>query len=200
MNAPTKLVEEIIKIEWDMFSNVNGSQNKASCQENSQTFCYMRIAQALIWQTDTLMSYLQDLSDARTAKINLMTEKYARMMQSTHPDEYLHIKDQLRPLDPQVSILTDQIMTYFKAWEEDIDRRFAKIRALKRQENDTFYNTSATTYLHGELLTYSTSTLTLCLRDVQNAYNNQVNLAEKILEKIAEFYGYSSLAQLESRI
>ena len=81
-----------------------------------------------------------------------------------------------------------------------VAKRYPKFRQLGRKEQDGFNNTSTVTYLRGELLTYSPTTLNLCLRDAQNASAQQINLAEKILEGTARFYGYPSLSELEQKL
>ncbi|WP_434777959.1 DUF4125 family protein [Neisseria sp. Ec49-e6-T10] len=194
------LLENIIKIEWSMFVNVKDAGGISHCQQDPQTFCLMRVTQASIWEDDTLASYLTDLQNACMLGINLMTEKYARMMQSTHPLEYEQIKHELPPLNAQSITTVNQIIEHFEKWDDEIVKRYPKLRHLGRKQQDYSGNTSTVTYLKGELLTYSAVTLALCLRDVQNAHRHQINLAEKILESTAKFYGYTSLENLEHQL
>ena len=48
----------------------------------------MRTSQAEAWTEKLLKSYYDDLLQAKSHNRNLMTEKYARMMESTFPEEY----------------------------------------------------------------------------------------------------------------
>ncbi len=196
----TVLLEKIIKIEWTMFANVKDVSGYTHCQQDPETFCLMRVTQASIWQDDTLASYLNDLQNACLFGVNLMTEKYARMMERTHPAEFEQVKSKLSPLTIELVQIVDRILAYFINWDDEVARRYPKFRHLGRKGLDNFDNTSTATYLRGELLTYSAITLNLCLRDVQNAFDNQINLAEKILEGTARFYGYKSLSELEQKL
>ncbi len=196
----TVMIEKIVKTEWSMFSSVKDASGITYCQQDPQTFCLMRVSQASIWQDDTLASYLNDLKNAGLFGVNLMTEKYARMMESTHPVEYEQIKNRLPTLTPVLIQIVDQILAYFSKWDEEVARRYPKFRLLGRKGQDNFNNTTTVTYLRAELLTYSATTLNLCLRDAKNASDNQINLAEKILEGTAQFYGYSSLSELEHKL
>ena len=99
MSKKDDLVSKIIEREWDMFQNVENIGGKASCQQDYQTFEIMRYSQAMSWSEETLESYLKDLQKAQKNKRNLLTEKYARMMESTSPLEYAQIESLLPPLD-----------------------------------------------------------------------------------------------------
>lgn len=83
-----ELMSEIIKLEWDMFSHVSNVGGPASCQMRPDTFKIMRKSQAATWSDELLASYLEDLKTATREGRNIMTEKYARMMESTFPEEY----------------------------------------------------------------------------------------------------------------
>ena len=80
-----ELMSEIIKLEWDMFSHVSNGESPASCQMRPDTFKIMRKSQAATWSDELLASYLEDLKAATREGRNIMTEKYARMMESTLP-------------------------------------------------------------------------------------------------------------------
>ena len=81
MPSRTQLVQDIINIEWDMFSNVHNTGGKASCQNDKDDFVIMRKSQFSIWGDDTLASYLADLVKAQQDRRNLMSEKYGFMME-----------------------------------------------------------------------------------------------------------------------
>ena len=90
------LMSEIIKLEWEMFSHVSNVGGPASCQLRPDTFKIMRKSQAATWPDELLTSYLEDLKAATRDGRNIMTEKYARMMESTFPEEYRTLAASLR--------------------------------------------------------------------------------------------------------
>ena len=55
----------------------------------------MRKSQFLTWDTETLESYRRDLTEAEDKGWNLLSEKYARMMESTAPIQYEKLKKHL---------------------------------------------------------------------------------------------------------
>ena len=93
-----ELMSEIIKLEWDMFSHVSNVGGPASCQMRPDTFKIMRKSQAATWSDELLASYLEDLKAATREGRNIMTEKYARMMESTFPEEYRKLAASLPPV------------------------------------------------------------------------------------------------------
>ena len=95
-----ELIDAIVQIEWPMFAGVNNEGGKAACQMDLATFRIMRISQYSAWGEELLESCLADLRAAQNQGRNLMTEKYARMMKTTFPDEYPAIEKSLPPLDP----------------------------------------------------------------------------------------------------
>lgn len=176
------LIQQIIAIEWAQFSKVQNSEGPANCQNHPATFFVMRAIQASIWQDLTLQSYLHDLTVATNNNHNMMTEKYARMMEATHSAEYQQIKDYLPVISPQKQQLVDEIMTFFTYWQQQaVDEETQKFIAAVKNE-------SALTYLHGELLTYSIETLQLCLHDVQEASKTHRNLVKEIFAKTIAYY------------
>ena len=103
------LVDAVVTAEWEMFSNVQNVGGKASCQMDPKTFRIMRSSQMDNWDDELLGSYLEDLLNARLEGRNLVTEKYARMMESTFPEEYAQLADSLPPLDPEAMAQVDDI-------------------------------------------------------------------------------------------
>ena len=93
-----ELIDAIVQIEWPMFAGVNNEGGKAACQMDLATFRIMRISQYSAWGEELLESCLADLRAAQNQGRNLMTEKYARMMKTTFPDEYPAIEKSLLSL------------------------------------------------------------------------------------------------------
>ncbi len=82
------VIEKIISIEWTMFDAVENISGRASCQDDYDTFRIMRKSQLEAWNAETLESYLNDLKTAQENGRNLLSEKYAFMMEYTSPDEF----------------------------------------------------------------------------------------------------------------
>lgn len=198
------LINSILKLEWEMFTNTHNAGGRASCQDDKNTFLIMRRAQAWIWSNETLACYLNDLKQASKSKLNLMTIKYARMMETTFPDEYEAIKDRLPELSPRVIDLTGEIMKYHSKWAEEASKRYPLLFALSRPTKDPKENpehmVSINSYLRCELLTYSETTLELCLTDTRMADAEGKNLSMEILRNSTRCYGFESLDNIEKSL
>ena len=193
------IIEEILALEWDMFTNVKGKDGRASCQDDKKTFLIMRRAQADVWSIDTLSSYLSDLKNAKKDKINLIAIKYARMMEITFPEEYENIKDQLPLISENIHSLVNEIVKYHLAWSIEASRKYPNLFSLGRPvfTSEAQRNISIENYLRSELLTYSENTLKLCMTDTTKAVENNVNIPLEILKNTAKSYGYDSLDKIE---
>ena len=88
MEEREALIDEVIKREWKQFQYVQNEGGRASCQDDHETFVIMRKSQFMNWTQELLESYRQDLIEAEAAHWNLLTEKYARMMESTGIGRY----------------------------------------------------------------------------------------------------------------
>jgi hypothetical protein len=196
-----RIIEKILVLEWDMFTSVRGADGRASCQDDKKTFLIMRGAQAGVWSTDTLAGYLEDLESAQRERINLMSIKYARMMEVTFPDEYESIKDRLPDVSENIYNLVTKIVKYHLAWSIEASKRYPKLFSLGRPVATagilTQHTISIENYLRSELLTYSENTLNLCLKDTVEAFDNKVNISTEILKNMAKSYGYDSLDEIE---
>jgi hypothetical protein len=145
------------------------SGGRASCKDDYKTFEVNRSSQVMSWSEATLDSYLGDLTKAERNGRNLLTEKYARMMQPTSPSEYDAIKHLIPPLDAEIPALIDKIVQIVLEWEETLFKRYPNIlgkgRPLHSLE-DTPFVTSFETYLRGELATYTLKALRLYYENV----------------------------------
>ena len=190
------IINKIIEIEWAMFSEVNNIGGRASCQESPQTFRIMRESQAVTWSKELLGSYLEDLESAREKGRNLMTEKYARMMKSTHPDEYESIKNSLPEINENVLKMIDEIVKINLEWDEVLSDKYPNLKAKGRRTysyEDTPRATSIETYLRGELQTYSRKTIEIYYNYVIEQKSKNINLKELNLLNMIKYYGYQSL-------
>jgi hypothetical protein len=193
----------IIKLEWEMFSNVNNIGGRASCQESPETFRIMRESQAVTWSQELLESYLEDLKTANEEGRNLMTEKYARMMKYTHPDEYENIKNSLPPINENVSKIIEEIVKINLEWDEVLANKYPYLKARGRKTysyEDTPYGTSIETYLRGELQTYSEKTIEIYYNYVIEQKSKNINLKELNLLNMIKYYGYESLESANDKV
>ena len=195
-----ELIESVCKYEWDMFSAVNNIGGKASCQNDEAFFKKMRVCQFAGWSDDMLASYLVDLVEAAAVERNLPMEKYAWMMESTHPAEFEQIRSSLPELSAEQLQLIGQLVQVQVAMEEEVDKAYPYMRAKGRplrSEHDTPYVTSFETYLKGELKTYSLATLKAYARYAEEVRSQGGNLALMVAEATAKAYGFESLAACE---
>lgn len=203
MPEKDELIARIVATEWRMFQDVQNEGGTAACQEDPQTFEIMRAAQAQGWSEAALASYLSDLERAEADGRNLMTEKYARMMQSTAPEEYAEMQHLLPPLDPAITPLIDSILQIVLAWEEELATQYPYLlqrgRPL-RSSQDSPAATSLETYLRGELSTFSLKTIQLYLEHVQSLASQHINGSAITLESTIRRYGFQSLMQANDQI
>ena len=196
------LVEEVIRREWDQFQRTENEGGRASCQGNWPMFHQMRASQFMTWPEDLLRSYLDDLDEANRVGRNLVTEKYARMMASTAPDEY---RERIEPFIPRLSdervARQERVIAVQVAWARDFRGRYPKLGAAMRvltTAEDTPEDTSFETYLRGELGTYSDRTMALyeaMLEDLQAAGRN---LTEQTVANTVRLGGFADLEEAES--
>ncbi|AGL00211.1 DUF4125 family protein [Desulfoscipio gibsoniae] len=198
-----ELIKKIINLEWNAFTNVQNIGGKASCQEDAQTFKTMRTGQFISWSNNALESYLIDLLQAKANGRDLISEKYARMMKSTSPDDYARIEHLLPGLDPEVTQLMDKIMEIELAWQEEVIKAYPYVtkqgRPLYSREDNKFF-TSFETYLRSELATYSSKTLKLYYENRVDQKNKDINGAKITLEYTVKQYGYKSLEDANKKI
>ncbi len=202
MEQPT-LIDQIAAIEWSMFNKVANVGGPAACQEDPQTFQIMRRSQAHTWSPALQASYLEDLRAARRSGLNLMSVKYARMMETTYPAEYARLKDELPLVDEHTRSLVDEITAVHRAWDQEMITRYPNLRGRGRPattQEDSPFATSAETYLRGELLTYSPRSVALYHQEVMQAKAAGLNLAEQTLCYMVQAYGYASLEEAEQQL
>ena len=196
------LVEEVIRREWDQFQRTENEGGRASCQGNWPMFHQMRASQFMTWPEDLLRSYLDDLDEANRVGRNLVTEKYARMMASTAPDEY---RERIEPFIPRLSderiARQERVIDVQVAWARDFRGRYPKLGAAMRvltTAEDTPEDTSFETYLRGELGTYSDRTMALYEAMVENLQAAGRNLTEQTVANTVRLGGFADLEEAES--
>lgn len=199
----TDCIEKIVAEEWAFFDKVENEGGRASCQNNYGEFEIMRKSQYMTWPKPLLKSYLDDVEMAKSVGENLITYKYGYMMESTAPEKFAELKDKLPPVEPERRALIDQIVEIQVGWMEEFAKAYPKLSGLARNihtAQDTEWDTSAETYLRGELLTYSDRTLKLYGQFVAKLAREGRNLTAMTMENTAHLYGYASLEDAESKI
>lgn len=196
------LVEEVIRREWDQFQHTENEGGRASCQGNWPMFHQMRASQFMTWPEDLLRSYLDDLDEANRVGRNLVTEKYARMMASTAPDEY---RERIEPFIPRLSderiARQERVITVQVAWARDFRGHYPRLGAAMRvltTAEDTPEDTSFETYLRGELGTYSDRTMALYEAMVENLQAAGRNLTEQTVANTVRLGGFADLTEAEA--
>lgn len=200
INDKDKLVEEIVQLEWQAFDKVENIGGRADCQNDLNTFTIMRKSQYLTWPEELLVSFITDFKEANKRGWNLITEKYARMMQSTSPDEYFQLEKDLPEISDAQYTIIEQIVAVQVAWMEAFAKEYPHLAASSRSihtSEDTIWNTSYETYLRGELSTYSPKTLKLYGSFIVGLARNGENLAKLTMTNTVKLYGYETLEDAE---
>jgi Protein of unknown function (DUF4125) len=197
------VIRDILDREWEMFQEVRGLDGPAPCQQDRRTFEIMRSSQLLSWDQETAESYLGDLRRARAAGRNLMTEKYARMMESTSPCECRGVGAVIPELDAATARLVEQLSDLSVRWMEEAAVKYPLVcsrgRPVRSRE-DSRFTTSFETYNRGELATYSAKTLRLLEAHYLELAAGGTNPAEVILEHTMASYGFASLDDAETAL
>ena len=195
------LIENIVAMEWEAFDKVENEGGRADCQDDYDTFYIMRKSQYLTWNVPLLQSFLQDLKRAKDSGWNLISEKYARMMESTCKEEYDRLVDKLPFVSEEKKKVVEQIVAIQVGFMEAFAKEFPVVAGNARvihTSEDTFFRTSYETYLRGELLTYSDDTLKLYGQFIVSLARENKNLAKMIMENTAHMYGYKDLSQIRN--
>ena len=184
-----QLIEKIVELEWQQFQKVQNEGGRASCQDNRPTFNIMRTSQFLVWKMEILESYYQDLQDAESKGWNLLTEKYARMMESTAPVQYEQLKERLPKRSERRLEQQERMLKKVVSWEEAFAKQYPGIagtgRVLHTYE-DTPYSTSMETYARGELSTYSDRTVELLEKLYDELERRGDNLSTLVTEQMVK--------------
>lgn len=199
MDDKNKIINEILEKEWNLFTNLNNTGKRASCQDNKQEFLITRSSQWENLNRNICYSYLKDLYLASETGRNLLFEKYAYMMEYTHNDEYENIKMYLPNEDERKNRVIEKIEEIVIKWEEEFYNKYPKISNYVRQIDKIGEDgiASARIYLIGEHKSYSYTTNLLYLEYIQKL---DYNLVEKIYSDIIKKKNLGNLTSLESSL
>jgi hypothetical protein len=196
-------IDEIIALEWDMFSRVANTGGRASCQDDPVTFEINRRSQFAAWNAQMLESYLRDLREAEEKGDNPVAFKYGYMMEYSYPDEYDGVRDGLPPVSEEKRRLSRALTDAHLGWRAELLPRFPNILRLGRPEriaDETPGITSVESYSLGEFQSMSERTLALYGQYVDELLREGKNMAYMTLDNLARLYGYESLEAAERRI
>lgn len=194
-------IAAIVDEEWRQFQQVQNEGGRASCQDDRDTFVLMRTSQFIPWAEEVLASYQQDLKRAGEQGWNLLTEKYARMMEHTAPQQYARLADRLPERSAERLQLQELLISIMMRWTREVERRCPHLMGRGRNlssEQDGPWNVSSETYLRGELGTYSDETLRLYAQMVLELLSQGKNLVEQNMTCMARGYGYRGLEDAEN--
>jgi hypothetical protein len=124
------------------------------------------------------------------------------MMESTAPDEYENLKNQLPPRSSERLATQEKILKIRVKMEEDFANEYPNLHTTARvihTSEDTPYDTSFETYCRGELGTYSDRTVNLYLKMVEDLQQQGKNLSRITLEHMIKFYGYATLEEADRK-
>lgn len=194
-------IKAIVDEEWRQFQQVQNEGGRASCQDDRSTFVLMRTSQFASWNEEVLASYQQDLSRAGDQGWNLLTEKYARMMEHTAPQQYARLADRLPKRGAERLQLQELLISIMMRWTCEVEQRCPHLMGRGRNlssAQDGPWNVSSETYLRGELGTYSDETLGLFAQMVLDLLAQGKNLVEQNMTCMARGYGYQGLEDAEN--
>lgn len=198
-----QLVFEIAQLEWDMFQHVYNTGGRASCQDNPDTFFKMRMSQWLVYSEEVLESYKADCLRAIENGDNLLWQKYARMMETTYPEEYENVKQYLPEIPKESMEKVEEIVKIHMEWDADVVERYPNIRKRDRVattgEDHPLAGSSMESYLRCELMSYSEKTRNLIYQETKEAYAQGENTLRDIIANETRFYGYDSLEEAEKK-
>lgn len=172
------LINKIIAMEQDMFQRIS-TYERSPCQDRLKTFRLMRWMTHSVLPVDILLSYLEDLRQARDQGRNLMTEKYALI-------------DGLIPEAAELRGVIAQIVAIEDTWMAEV--REAYPRCFPRG-GEGFH-----AYISGDLETLSSRTLGMLGHFVEQAGQQGRNLVRERYENLFRRLGYASIAEFEEKL
>ena len=200
MDTKQDFIRKIVDIEWAMFTSVNEGEARADCQDDRVTFNGMRIAQYDAWSPETVISFLNDMENARMNGRNLVEEKYIHMMKTTEPARYSALFERITVPTDNASALAKEVSDILLEQTRVLFEDFPYVSGHGRPLYSTldYGEISVETYQLSELMTYSEKTLATLLAHVKELAKAGVSLARVILENTVKFYGYESLDMAEA--
>ena len=196
------LINEIIDIEWNMFDKVNNIGGRAGCQDDGWTFYVNRYSQFAIYNVDVLTMYRADLAEAQRQGRNLITEKYAYMMEFTDKANYdANLKAYMPVPSAEKLDLVEKILRILVTKEAEFAQEYPGISGNSRPLTGTNkMDVSFMIYTIGELKTYSERTLAAMYAALTEMIAKGISPSYMIHKNTVEFYGYDDIEDAENKI
>ena len=138
-----KKKEHLIAREWELFQKVNNEGGRAACQDDHTTFVIMRSSQFALWPEELINSYSEDLDEAGAQGRNLLAEKYAWMMEKTHPEQFVLLREQLPRLSPEmladIRAIVDKQLAWMRVYQQKYPLLARGNRALTSEEDTALH-------------------------------------------------------------
>lgn len=198
------LLEEIIVMEWEMFQKVENFGGRAACQNDFETFHIMRFSQYYNWSDEMLIFWIDYLKESARKGRNLVTEKYAWMMETTEKNYFNQfLRDKLPKPEKEADEIIREILDILIPWEEEFQRNFPNIAATGREirsksENESF--ATMETYARGELKTYPPELLKLYLKHLKKIKSSGKSISYLDRNIMCGLYGYESIEEAEKTL
>lgn len=200
ISAREQMIFDLASMEWELFQLVHNTGGRASCQDDPDTFFKMRMSQWMVYSDKTLESCMRDFQKAAEDGRNLIFEKYGRMMETTHPEEYERVKQDFPEISERQRAVVEEIVAQHLEWDRSTAAAYPYLRKngrLATTREDSADGISMESYLRGELQCFSEETAELILEETKEAAAAGVNLQEQMIGNEVRFYGYESLERAE---
>lgn len=200
VSAREQMIFDLASMEWELFQLVHNTGGRASCQDDPDTFFKMRMSQWMVYSDGVLKSCMEDFQEAAAQGRNLIFEKYGRMMETTHPEEYERVRQYFPEISEKHRENVEKITAIHLEWDKKTAEVYPYLRKngrLATTREDSADGISMESYLRGELQCFSEKTVELILEETEEAVKDGVNLQERMIENEVRFYGYESLERAE---
>lgn len=200
ISAREQKIFDLASMEWELFQLVHNTGGRASCQDDPDTFFKMRMSQWMVYSDSTVESCMRDFQESAGQGRNLIFEKYGRMMETTHPEEYERVKQYFPEISEKHREAVEEIVAIHLDWDRSTAEAYPYLRKngrLATTGEDSADGISMESYLRGELQCFSEKTVEMILEETKEAVRAGVNLQERMIENEVRFYGYESLERAE---
>ena len=191
------LVDEIVNIEWNEIKKI------IKTEEKEKTFMIMRKSQFELWPEELLYSYLDDLKRAEQNGWNLITEKYARILEYTDFVQYQYIEHMIPKVPKETEDIIDMIIVIQSLWMQQFEKQYPRlaeaaksIEVYENEANDVSYEAM----LKCELMTYSANTIMLYANMIISYKKRNVNYIRKMMEITCKYYNYTIIDEAERNL
>lgn len=149
VSAREQMIFDLASMEWELFQLVHNTGGRASCQDDPDTFFKMRMSQWMVYSDGVLKSCMEDFQEAAAQGRNLIFEKYGRMMETTHPEEYERVRQYFPEISEKHRENVEKITAIHLGWDKKTAEAYPYLR--KNGRLATTREDSADRISHGKL-------------------------------------------------